>query len=95
MESIRRQYTEEFKTQAVELAKELKSWSRAGKQLGIGESVIRGWAKKQQVTEGLKSADSQSSVDELARLRRENSELKKVNQILKAAAAVFCQDQFK
>ena len=47
----------------------------------------------QQVTE--MSNRPENAAEELARLRRENNELRKVNHILKAAAAFFSQDHLK
>ena len=88
-------YTEEFKIQAVDLAESLGSIRGAAKQLGINEMSIRGWLKQKRMNHEISEVSPGSSLQELSRLRKENAELKKVNQILKAAAAVFCQDQFK
>lgn len=95
MENHKRQYTQEFKDRAVELAQDLKSCSKAGHQLGVNESVIRKWVRVKNKELAIRNHDPQSSVAELERLRKENAELRKVNHILKAAAAVFCQDQLK
>ncbi len=95
MKNKRSQYTQEFKDHAVQLAKEFKSPTKIGKQLGINESNIRKWIKERDQDVELKAMSPEASMDELQRLRRENAELKKVNHILKAAAAVFFQDQFK
>ena len=92
-----RVYTKEFKTQAVELAGSLGSISKAAEQLGIPEINIRSWKKK--LGEN-KTPDSHATVssleqEEVKRLRKEVSELKQVNLILKTAAAFFSQDQLK
>lgn len=93
-----RKYTKEFKQQAIDLAASLGSVSAAAEQLGIPGNNIYNW----RVRDGLrptggKSAESlaSSEAEELQRLRRENAELKKVNHILKAAAAFFSQDHLK
>ena len=91
-----RKYTEEFRKRAVELAETLGNTSEAAKQLGIDNANIYGWRtrlKAQQVTE--MSNRPENAAEELARLRRENNELRKVNHILKAAAAFFSQDHLK
>lgn len=90
-----RKYTPEFKRQAVELANDLDSTSEAARQLGVSDANIHGWrAKLQKVNDQSKQKTSNES-EELQRLRRENSDLKKVNHILKAAAAFFSQDHLK
>ena len=92
-----RQYTEEFRKQAVELADSLGSASAAAKQLGIDNANIYNWRmrmKSKQLGEA-SPALGVSEAEELKRLRRENSELRKVNQILKSAAAFFSQDHLK
>jgi transposase len=98
-----RQYTIEFKRQAVQLAQELKSGPKAAGQLGISSSNIHTWRTqlKAGVLIGGPKSDvttksSQESADEeLKRLRRENGDLRKVNHILKQAAAFFSQDHLK
>jgi transposase len=98
-----RQYTIEFKQQAVQLAKELNSGPKAASQLGISSSNIHTWRRQFKngvLPGGPKSAitakvTQEATEEELKRLRRENTELKKVNYILKQAAAFFSQDHLK
>lgn len=94
----RRQHTKEFKIQALELAKELGSTAEAAKQLGINESTLYNWKSTLKLSladKSKKPADAMADHEELRRLRRENEELKKVNYILKKAAAFFSQDHLK
>ena len=95
MERKRRTFTSEFKSQAVKLAQELRSPTEAGKQLGVSESVIRVWMKKSEQISAVQVQDPSFSVEEFRRLKAENDKLKKVNQILKSAAAFFSQDHLK
>jgi len=95
MKRTRRTFTPEYKSQAVLLAKELKSATEAGKQLGVNEAVIRDWIKKSTAVTVLQSQEPGFSVEEFRRLQKENEKLKKVNQILKSAAAFFSQDHLK
>ena len=99
-----RRYTIEFKRQAVQLAQDLGSGHKAAAQLGISDSNIHNWrtlAKAGALGGGSGAATSkpQSSVtdleDENRRLQREVYELKKVNHVLKQAAAFFSQDHLK
>lgn len=95
-----RVYTKEFRNEAVKLAGDLNSVPAAAEQLGIPEANIYKWKKdlrggvtpKSPLHSTLKEEVSESQTAELKRLRKENQELKKVNYILKAAAAVFSQD---
>lgn len=96
MRSKPKNYTDEFKKQAVALANELDSVSRAAAQLGISPVNIYDWKKKLDIS--VVNTNEQvgaSDREELMRLRKENSELKKVNHILKSAAAFFSQDHLK
>ncbi len=93
-----RKYTIEFKRQAVELAESLGSVVSAAKQLGVSDANIYNWKSKLQSATEPKNEKRNLSADELEelkRLRRENNELKKVNHILKSAAAFFSQDHLK
>ncbi len=94
----KRRFTTEFKIQALELARELGSYSEAARQLGIVDSALHNWKKKYKISveAAAKSVtDSVTDAEEIKRLRRENEELKKTNYILKRAAAFFSQDHLK
>ena len=99
-----RQYTLEFKRQAVQLAEELKSGTQAAAQLGIPKASLHTWCTQAKagtlggITSGevVKRPQPQPSFEEEnRRLQRELTTLKKVNYILKQAAAFFSQDQLK
>ena len=95
MEKKRRTFSAEFKAQAVQLAKDLKSFSEASRQLGVSDSVIRLWTKSAKNVAAVQRQDPNFSIEEMRRLKAENEKLKKVNQILKSAAAFFSQDHLK
>lgn len=94
-----RSYTKEFKLQSVNLAQELGSAAQAAKQLGIPEANIYMWRKKfrDEIVLPVKSTPASSAevLKENQRLQQEVAHLKKVNHILKAAAAFFSQDHLK
>ena len=94
-----RSYNNEFKTEAVKLADELGSAVEAAKQLGIPSANIYQWRKRYSMTpvESLNSKDATvaSMYAENQRLKQEVTQLKKVNYILKSAAAFFSQDHLK
>jgi len=92
-------YTKEFRLQAVNLSEELGSSAEAAKQLGVSDASIQAWKKKyfgQPVTATRKpEVKAEDLVKENQRLLHENAQLKKVNHILKSAAAFFSQDHLK
>jgi len=94
----RKRYPTEFQIQALELARELKSLSAAARQLGISDSLIYSWRTKHNFDIGNTSRSAATAVaetEEMKHLRKENEELKKVNNILRKAAAFFSQDHLK
>ena len=93
-----KKYTKEFKRQAVELADSLGCTSEAARQLGITNGSIYSWRTRGILEEGSAGVSSNvplSEAEELKRLRCEVIQLRKVNHILKAAAAFFSQDHLK
>ena len=62
---------------------------RIGPQLGILPDTLRGWCKQGDIDDGLASGTTTAESEELKRLRRENAELKRANEILKTASAFF------
>ena len=90
-----RKYTAEFKQQAAELATRI-GFGKAAVQLGVNVNSIRFWAKKLKLSEVRENRITKTDLEEEnRRLQRENDELKKVNHILKRAAAFFSQDHLK
>jgi transposase len=95
MKQQKKSYSEEFKQQAVELAEGMGNVCAAAKQLGISDSLIHAWRRQKVISKDKKIVALSDSQQENQRLRKENVELKKVNHILKAAAAFFSQDHLK
>lgn len=94
----RKKYTEEYKQNALELVRELGSFVGAAKQLGIRDSVLHGWAKKYDFSLHSSKVENKQRLkesEEIRRLKKENTELKKVNHILSKAAAFFSQGHLK
>lgn len=94
----KRKYTKEFKIEALNLAKELGSYSAAARQLGINDNVLHSWKDKYgiSITDKTKSvAASVKESDEVRELKKKIQELEKTNYILKRAAAFFSQDHLK
>src|ERR1700710_2958069 len=62
---------------------------RIGPQLGILPDTLRGWCKQADVDDGLTPAPPPAAPEELKRLRGENAELRRANEIWKTASAFF------
>jgi transposase len=95
---MKKQYTKEFKLEALKLAEELGSVAEATRQLGVPANAIHNWKNKYKFKfekEIAPKAAAISEAEEIKRLKKENEELKKVNYILKRAAAFFSQDHLK
>ena len=92
-----RKYTREFKQQAVTLAEEI-GYTDASKKLGIPISTVRAWKNKVMTNGGSSVSKNNEKIDyaeELKKAQKEIIELKKINTILKSAAAFFSQDHLK
>jgi transposase len=91
----RRTFTDEFKAGAVRLVlDEGKSVGATARDLDLTETALRAWVQRAQADRtkgrtGLTTAER----DELARLRKENRELRTERDILKKAAAFFAKHQ--
>jgi len=91
----RRQFDEDFKAQAVRLiVDDGKTVGAVARDLDLTESALRQWVERARADRpsgrtGLTTAER----EELARLRKENRELRSERDILKKAAAFFAKHQ--
>jgi transposase-like protein len=58
-------------------------------KLGMTPETLRKWVRRAETDQGLRPGLSTSERERLRELERENRELRRANQILKAAAAFF------
>jgi transposase len=63
--------------------------SRGARQLGVGTESLRNWVKQADVDAGTRPGLTTEEREELKRLRKENFELRRANDILQAAATFF------
>ena len=86
-----RKYPQELRDRAVRLARESdRPLSHVARDLGVHPEALRSWVRQDEADRGDR-AEQLSTVerDELKRLRAENAELRRANEILKAASAIF------
>ena len=88
----RRNYTEDFKRDAVALVTEQGyKPSEAARSLGIGDNLIRRW-KREFEEEASGTQLGTDEREELKRLRKENRMLRMEKEILKKASAYFAKE---
>ena len=63
--------------------------SRIGRQLGVGPESLRHWLRQAEVDSGRRPGTSTADAARIAELERENRDLRRANDILKAASVFF------
>jgi transposase-like protein len=69
----------------------LQARRAVGAVLGINPATLRNWVDREEIDTGSRAGTTTEDGAELARLRRENAELRRANEILKTASAFFAQ----
>jgi transposase len=100
MATTRRQFTREFKLEAVRLAQESgKPQAQVARELGIRPDMLRSWKRQALSRAGFAAEDVfpgngqlPSQDEELRRLQRENERLRQERDFLKKAAAYFAKE---
>ena len=95
-------YTPEFKARALKLieervrAEQCSAWgacTAVGEALGgISPHTLRNWWKQDRVDQGEAPGLSTAEAEEITKLRRENLELRRANEILRKASAFFAAE---
>ena len=96
-----RQYLQEFRQRALRLldttmetseVSEFEAIKSVASKLGISEESVRRWRRKAQIDAGERPGLTNQEHSEIWRLRRENLELRRANEVLKAASAFFAAE---
>ena len=94
-------YSPELRRRAVRMVGEVRpqyptEWAAitaVAEKLGIGTAeTLRTWVRKAEADAGERPAGNSGESEELKRLKRENAELRRANEILKAASAYFARE---
>jgi transposase len=93
-------YTAEMRERAVKMVMQVRRESgqekgavaRVAQQLGIGREALRGWVAQAEVDSGARPGTTSDDKQRIKELERENSELRRANEILKAASAYFARE---
>lgn len=101
MARMSQRYPQELRERAVRLVAEVREqheseWAAIGSvaaKLGIGSAeTLRKWVRQDEVDAGRRPGVTTVESDELRRLRAENRELRRANEILRAAAGFFAAE---
>ena len=87
-------YSQEFRRDAIELVRSSgRPIAQIADELGVNRETLRGWVRYAEKRDALVGVGvGQGELDELARLRRENAELKIEREILRKAAQYFAKE---
>lgn len=93
-------YSPETRRRAVELVFETEKdhesqWAAicsVAAKVNVTSETLRKWVRQAEVDTGRRTGRSSEESEELKRLRRENAELRRANEILKAASAFFARE---
>ena len=91
-----RKYPDELRARAVRLYRESDSepvMRRLAEQLGVHLEALRNWIRQDQADRGERDdRPTTDMVEENRRLRKEVAELRRVNEILRAASSYFASE---
>ena len=98
--SAPRKYPDELRERAVKMVAEIRArdgsghgeLARVGRQLGVHPEALRGWVKQSDIDGGTRPGTPTADQQRIAELERENRELRRANEILKAASAYFARE---
>jgi transposase len=66
--------------------------TRVARELGVGAESLRGWVNRAQIDSGARPGTTSSDAQRIAALEREVRELRRANDILKAASVFFATE---
>ena len=95
-----RKYPGELRERAVKMVLEIRDHegkgrgeiARVGRQLGIRPEALRGWIRQSEIDGGTRPGITSEDSRRIAELEREVRELRRANEILKAASAYFARE---
>src|SRR3954451_19493418 len=91
-----KKYPDELRARAVRLYRESDPKPvirRLAEQLGVHHEALRNWIRQAEADRGERhDRPTTAESEELRRLRMENAELRRANEILNAASAFFAQE---
>ena len=98
--AAQRRYPEELRERAVKMVFEIREQdgkghgelARVGRQLGVHPEALRSWIKQAEIDGGERPGTTTGDKQRITELEREVRELRRANEILKAASAYFARE---
>ena len=98
--AAQRKYPGELRERAVKMVFEIRErdgkghgeLARVGRQLGVHPEALRSWVKQAEIDGGERPGITTGDRQRIAELEREVRELRRANEILKAASAYFARE---
>ena len=98
--AAQRKYPDELRERAVKMVFEIRErdgkghgeLARVGRQLGVHPEALRSWVKQAEIDDGGRPGITTGDKQRIAELEREVRELRRANEILKAASAYFARE---
>jgi transposase len=95
-----RKYPQELRERAVKMVVEIQAREGRGRgevarvagQLGVHRETLRLWVRQAEVDNGARPGTTSEDARRIAELEREVRELRRANEILKAASAYFARE---
>ena len=95
-----RRYSPEYKERAVRMVRQLRAETgqtqgtigRVARQVDCGEESLRKWVKQDEIDRGEAAGTTTADAVRIRELEQENRELRRANEILKAASAFFARE---
>ena len=93
MPETRRQFTAEFREGAVRIVRETgRPIAQVARELGINAGTLGNWVAKDRTGRGDRPQLSEDERAELARLRKENTELRMQRDVLKRSVVLWVDE---
>jgi transposase len=98
--AAQRKYPEDLRERAVKMVLEIRERegkghgeiARIARQLGIHPEALRTWIRQAEIDGGRRPGTTTEDKQRIAELEREVRELRRANEILKAASAYFARE---